>query len=90
MRYFWEVNFQRYHISDHFSEVMSAFFQEMANKKLSEKLPQPGEFIITKKAEYEVTAEVYLIKWDISKLSSHNNLTRSHIQHTNEINFFHL
>ncbi|VDN89090.1 unnamed protein product [Brugia pahangi] len=28
-------------------------FQEMAEKKLSEKLPQPGEFIITKKAEYE-------------------------------------
>ncbi|VDK87233.1 unnamed protein product [Litomosoides sigmodontis] len=25
----------------------------MADKKLSEKLPQPGEFIITKKAEYE-------------------------------------
>ncbi|KAM3715725.1 Tau-tubulin kinase [Dirofilaria immitis] len=34
----------------------------MVDKKLSEKLPQPGELIITKKAEYEVIAETCLIQ----------------------------
>lgn len=60
----------------------------MASKKLSEKLPQPGEFIVTKKAEYEViVGSVPCANMKHFKVSNHFNLTSIYIQHPESFHF---